>query len=388
MLTNSMMTDFPKNRLKFLFLEAKQIVIIQPPQMGLAIMTENFSAGARKALLKFSGNQSRDIPKLIVCTAFPDIFRHDPSLDMVIDYPQYSDFLKKQRIFKQNLLVIDLSSDDESKFLFEYDRMLKWPVRQRPFYSQITFHWQNLPQGNGEENSIASRYLTLVEQIFGEPFFSKPRFPKVFLPTDTTEIFSRIITQYSLEPKKYKEVSIFYPVNLITDELNTEKIILLMELLTKKKRNLEVNLVVDPAICNHQGIKLLTQKMVKKQGFSLIRTKKFNVISLGLKELAVFLSKQRLLIGPNTGLLHLANALGVKTISLGGFKSRHFISNYRWDNPIYPPVDYCIHLKKTDTWKGKGYLAPCYEGIRCDKPEECALKIDSHLIVRKAAEIL
>jgi len=384
--------DFPKDKLRLLFREADEILILQPQKMGDAIMTENFSAGVRKTLGFFAQypvlDEKQKSCKLILCTAFPEIFVHNPDFDGIISHEEYLSYLKNHLRNKNNLLVIDFSNDPANKIFFEFDRMIKWPVKQRPYFSQITFNWQNLPQGKGEENSIASRYLLLMEQIAEREFFPKPRFPKVYLPKDASAIYQKIVKKYELDPSKYKQVSVLtHQTNPVT-ELEEEKLFELIELLSKKKRGLEINIIVDPRSKDQKWTKSLQERLLKLQGFSLFRSKKFHIISLNLPELAVFLSKQKLVIGTDSGIVHLSNAVGVKTISLRGPKSRHLISNYRWDDAIYPDIKRCEFLKKSDTWQGKGYIAPCYNEGKCLKDVHCLATIDLEKIIRKVRERL
>ena len=387
MITKAIITDFPKEKLKLLFLEADQILIIQPPRLGLSIMTENFTMAVKKAISSFSNTKT---PELILCTAFPEIFQNDPNFDSIITHEKYREFLEERKLSKRNLLVIDLTNDDHNKFLFEYDRMLKWPVKQRPYYSQINFHWQNLPIGKGEENTISSRYLILLEQIFEKTLFVKPRFPKVYLPTNFEEKYKKIVSHYNLIPEKCREVSILYLTDNSLKKIQDDWIQSFIEKLTKKKHNLEINIVLHPTDINikKEWVGKLREKILKKQGFSLWRKKKLNFVDFNLSDLMVFMSKQQLTIGVNSGVLHLANALSTKTISLQGPKSRHFISNYRWDNPIYPVSDNCPYLNKTNTWKGKGFLTPCYYEGKCKKKRNCISAISIDKVLEKAFEIL
>ena len=385
MITKAITTDFPKESLKLLFLEADQVLVIQPPRLGLSIMTENFTMAVKKAISSFS---TPKIPKLILCTAFTELFRNDPNFDLVITHEKYREFLREQKLSKKNLFVVDLTNDDHNKFLFEYDRMMKWPIKQRPYYSQVNFHWQNLPTGKGEENTIGSRYLILLEQIFGKNLFVKPRVPKVYLPKNSEEIYSKIVSEYNLNPNKCREISILYLTDNELKKIQEDWLVSLIEKLTKKKHNLEINIILHPNNIDKEWIKGMREKILKKQGFSLWRKKKLNFLSFNLSDLAVFLSKQQLVIGVNSGVLHLTNALGVKTISLQGPKSRHFISNYRWDNSIYPAADNCPYLTKTNTWKGKGLLTTCYYEGKCKKERNCISEISVDKVVEKAIEIL
>lgn len=387
MKTETIINDFPKNKLKNLFLEADEILVIQPPQLDLSLMTEGFLAGLAQGLRqKFLEKLKR--PKVILCTLFPDLFQKDSDIDKVIKHQDYVSFLKQHSFQKQNLLVVDLTNDKANKFLFEFDRMVKWPIKQKPFFSQLTFHWENLPQGSKAENSLSNRYLLLIEQIFGKSFFIKPRFPKVSLPSENNHLYLEIVSKCQLEPLKYRQIILWYSGENEVQKINPNKLLEIADSLHKKKRGLEITILIDQKAKHEAWVNPFSEKVRKKKGLGIIFPRRYHVFSLEDNQVFSFLQKQNLIIGPNDSLIQLANALQVKTISLCGPLSRHFISNYRWNNFLYADCKICEYLQKTDTWLGKGYIASCYNKNSCLSKGFCLSQITTEKIVEKALEVL
>lgn len=382
MIPKASICDFPKKNLKNLFLEADTILILQDPDFNLSIMSENFSAAVNEFLIK-KGLREKKI--LMLCTAYKKLFNLNKSFNKIIEHSEYLNFLKKSVKRKQNLLVIDFCNDAKGRFFFEFDRMTKWPVKQRPYFSQITFHWQSLPQGKGERNALSCRYLKLAEEIFQEDIFVKPRFPKSYLPLDSEIRFNTAIQTYDFNLKKLKQVCFYFNRNAETQSLTAQQIFTLIDLLIKKKGNIEINILLEQKDYTDKIlIKELKEEIKKRSGFSLLRPRQFHVICFNeLFDLMVFLSKQKIIIGEAGGMINLSNSLGVKSISFQAVYSRSFIVNYRLDNVFYPKTNYCEYLEKTRKWEGKGYISPCNENGKCLKQKPCMQFLDLEAAVKE-----
>ena len=376
--------DFPKEKLKLLFYEASHIIVLQPPELELAILTDNFAAGLRKALIL---KKDTVCPKMILFSAFTEVFRYDESYDEVHSYADYAQYVKEELNKKHNVLVVDLTNDPQQKSLFEFDRMQKWPVKQRPFYSYLAFAWHNLPQGKGKENTIASRYLLLIEEIIGRSLFIKPRFPKIGLPIESESKYQKICQRFELLPKQLLQVGFLVGQN-DPETFPLDLLVMVAELLHQKKRHVEFNFIEVLELDKGNKKEVLNTLFQKYHRFSFFRTLKWHYIPLTLSEAVVFFQRQRLVVGSILSYIHLAGALGVKTVSIRGPRSRHFISNYRWDEAIYPELSVCPYLVKSDTFHGKGYVAPCYNKKKCLQEDPCFSRVKVEKIVEKCLQII
>ncbi len=371
MSSNFVVSDFPINKLKRLFFEADGVLILQPQQLSLSLLSLSFIKGIKAALEQ---NTGRAMP-LILCTGYFEFFnKFKGSLFAeTYEHRDYLNILKAFQSQKKNLLMVDLTNDSQNKYLFEFGRMTKWPVKQRPFYSQLTFHWENLPQSGGEKSNLKSRYQLLAQEIFGDQII-------------TQEVADVYQLEKKLPGSREKQLCII-PASSTTVTRLPENFLLQLLASLEKRKGLQINMVMSSFAREEAYQKLKLQVLKRKKTILPFKRNTF-WHELDLAEMVDFLPTQNLVISADLDVLILAQYLGVKTLSIHNAYSRHFNFSPKLDTMIYPESLRCDYLIKTDSQKGKGYVAPCVARGTCLKNDFCFHHLDLEIVNSKITSLL
>ncbi len=239
-----------------------------------------------------------------------------PFVDEVIDEDKYDNIEKLLGLIDESLpdLIVDLDSDNNLN--------LNWFTKVK----YLKFIKPDLYSGNVKH--LAKCYLDTISPVCTQ--FPKPIFPTLFPEKITNKNFNNIKQQFNIPNK---------PIIAMVAGINPNKA-------SRSWLSEAWSYVIDNIVTKYDITVALVGYEEERVSCEIVRSqvegKCINLAgSLDLTDLAIFLSNCEVLISGDTGINHLAVAVGTKTIGLYGQTLGYFTGPYGCEHLIIDQSNHC-----------------------------------------------
>lgn len=335
-----------KNKIKLLInqilLEGKflKIIIFRTDRLGDLVLSVNVLE-----LLKdyFSSIGINTYVTFAVNSYNSPILKNNPFIDEILEIDRFdkNDIVK---YIKTNDISISLFVDKASSVI---PYLANIPIRIAPrtkIYS-LLFNFPILQNRSENKKNEAEYNLDLVKKGLNILNNESLYYPKIFLDNEEKNFAEKFLEEHDI--LKGEKFLIFHPGSSGSSlDLPLEKYFYIMDVLSKKKIKFLVS-------GKQKELDFYKSKFITKLKYKNIKEKNFFSRELSLRELISVINSSDILISNSTGPLHIAGALGRKTI---GFYPKLFTCNStrwgvfskeKWKNFVFNPlVPFCNKCSK------------------------------------------